>query len=440
MTATQYRLNGIDRVASAFIGEDRQLHLLKWTGESWEADAFAPPPYMTLIGFSPGIAYEPQVELDDVLTGFVTAEDSNGNSVLQRFVWRRPKTGSVFGWREAGHLPYGLLYASESDIDVHGHTITGAAPDSHGRLLIPTVGQGGAVKVIDVGPPDHKITSQLAFSRPALHRVDASTLYAFATAQLDGTLVAASNTGEPVWHWRSLGAPAGRKVKSAPAAIDFHRGTPHTVEAFVICDDGHLWSCSTHGDGWHWFDRGKPPGTLYQFSRPGATTFADPATGALQILVFVFDIANRLFACRLDGNRFAWSALGAPAHVDLAPDSAPGVASATRGSTRYVHAFVRGTAPSGPRHYQCEWDGHAWAWQDLGATGRFQQVAPASPAPVGPRGRPLWFRITAPGFPGFCSVIRVDATDAASAQATAQTYCDNCAVEAVDANATCNGF
>jgi hypothetical protein len=371
MAAITFRSNGHDHVVDVVIGPDGYFYTAEWDGERWNTSAYAPPEHTSLSGISPGVAWERGADGRDVLYAFVPSFDQSGKSSMHLHV----REHGNWRWSKIHTLSSGRQYDTDCEtVVVHrdgNATIYGAAADNRGRLLVPIVSHA-LRKIVDAGTPD--TTNGPAFVRPKLLRVSDpgnERLYAFVSSVAPtggtGTLLVATSPGMEPWQWHHLGRPHGTTVVSAPRAIDFRRGTRHTIEAYVITADGHLRSCANSGSGWHWFDRGKPPVALYRFAAPAPVSFVDPVTGALRVYVFAFGEDRKLYACHLEGDHFEWAALGAPPHGDLDNDITIGAATALRGNTRYVHAFVRvHLGPNNPRMYQCQWDGHTWMWRDLG--------------------------------------------------------------------------
>jgi hypothetical protein len=60
------------------------------------------------------------------------------------------------------------------------------------------------------------------------------------------------------WRWFDLGRPATNTVVGSPSAITYNDGGFQQIRVFCVGDDGHLYANAWDGESWTWVDLGTP--------------------------------------------------------------------------------------------------------------------------------------------------------------------------------------
>jgi hypothetical protein len=218
-------------------------------------------------------------------------------------------------------------------------------------------------------PPNTTVKSSVAATTFAPHPAGwPEQIYAFVVGQDDHLYVNYWNGSS--WRWADQGTPPGTTIAAACEVVSYLDGNTNRIYAFVVGQNGHLYTNYWDGSTWYWADQGRPSSAMVGAIAPGPIAFRRFLFGhprPFEIYVFVVGDDGHLYLNHWDGRAWSWADQGAPfgTAVDsfqpsvVTYDLGPGL----HGDTRRIYAFVAG---QNGHLYVNYWDGSAWHWADQG--------------------------------------------------------------------------
>lgn len=346
-----------------FFSHNGNIIVNSYNGSRWTWNNQGRPGGTTPVGEPGVISYKFGFSGHKVYA-FVTG--LNGNLHVNYF------NGSRWAWADQGRPNGMYVESSPSTITYYDRNIEKRLIHSYviGRddKLYMNYWDGSQWRWEDLGKPNHTnlVFQPEAISYPLYMKGRVRAVYAVGRDKQLYQYIWNSNSNYS--SWRSLGKPGTIDINSSPSHVSFfHEGIVHSQRdfTFVRGSNDQLYCHSSFPVGFgfennRWANFGKP-NNVRVTGRPSAITYKDK-NFIQRIYAFMIGEDGNLYTRYWDGFIWRWANLKKPNNGRLAVGTdTKAIAFSDPEQEDYIQVFVEGV---NNERYLLEWNGRSWKWHD----------------------------------------------------------------------------